>query len=137
MTLIAEVETDKATMEFRPFDKGALLKQLAPGGSHPAARINRWPSSGKQGDDIAAAAQAGGGGASHPALPAASKPAQRRCRRSPRLQRRSGGGARPKACRGGERRRAACSVCPWCARSRREREIDLSLGAWFRLPTVA
>jgi pyruvate dehydrogenase E2 component (dihydrolipoamide acetyltransferase) len=31
--LIAEVETDKATMEFRAFDKGVLLKQLAPEGT--------------------------------------------------------------------------------------------------------
>ncbi|HSO36666.1 MAG TPA: biotin/lipoyl-containing protein, partial [Labilithrix sp.] len=28
--LLAEVETDKATMEFRAFDKGVLLKQLVP-----------------------------------------------------------------------------------------------------------
>ncbi|QQR90649.1 MAG: pyruvate dehydrogenase complex dihydrolipoamide acetyltransferase [Myxococcales bacterium] len=31
--LLAEVETDKATMEFRSFDKGVLLKQLAPEGA--------------------------------------------------------------------------------------------------------
>ena len=31
--LLAEVETDKATMEFRSFDKGTLLKILAPAGS--------------------------------------------------------------------------------------------------------
>src|ERR1700691_5662119 len=32
--LLAEVETDKATMEFRAFDKGTLLKLLVPGGSN-------------------------------------------------------------------------------------------------------
>jgi pyruvate dehydrogenase E2 component (dihydrolipoamide acetyltransferase) len=32
--LLAEVETDKATMEFRSFDKGTLLKILAPAGSN-------------------------------------------------------------------------------------------------------
>lgn len=32
--LLAEVETDKATMEFRAFDKGTLLKILAPAGSN-------------------------------------------------------------------------------------------------------
>ncbi len=31
--LLAEVETDKATMEFRSFDRGTLLKILVPGGS--------------------------------------------------------------------------------------------------------
>ena len=31
--LLAEVETDKATMEFRSFDKGTLLKILVPAGS--------------------------------------------------------------------------------------------------------
>ena len=31
--LLAEVETDKATMEFRSFDQGTLLKILAPAGS--------------------------------------------------------------------------------------------------------
>src|SRR5205085_11685683 len=30
--LLAEVETDKATMEFRAFDKGTLLKILVPAG---------------------------------------------------------------------------------------------------------
>ena len=51
--LLAEVETDKATMEFRSFDKGVLLKILAPEGSTlapdmPVAII------GKRGEDIAA-----------------------------------------------------------------------------------
>jgi pyruvate dehydrogenase E2 component (dihydrolipoamide acetyltransferase) len=51
--LIAEVETDKATMEFRSFDKGVLLKQLAAEGAtlapdQPVAIF------GKQGDDISA-----------------------------------------------------------------------------------
>jgi pyruvate dehydrogenase E2 component (dihydrolipoamide acetyltransferase) len=32
--LLAEVETDKATMEFRSFDKGTLLKILVPAGSN-------------------------------------------------------------------------------------------------------
>src|SRR5207248_2774566 len=31
--LLAEVETDKATMEFRSFDKGTILKLLVPTGS--------------------------------------------------------------------------------------------------------
>jgi pyruvate dehydrogenase E2 component (dihydrolipoamide acetyltransferase) len=32
--LLAEVETDKATMEFRAFDKGTILKLLVPPGAH-------------------------------------------------------------------------------------------------------
>src|SRR3954464_10525731 len=32
--LLAEVETDKATMEFRAFDKGTLLKHLVPAGTN-------------------------------------------------------------------------------------------------------
>ncbi|MFP6685508.1 MAG: biotin/lipoyl-containing protein, partial [Polyangiaceae bacterium] len=49
--LLAEVETDKATMEFRSFDRGVLLKILVDAGTvvrlgQPVAII------GKQGDDI-------------------------------------------------------------------------------------
>src|SRR6185503_948141 len=49
--LLAEVETDKATMEFRSFDKGVLLKILAEEGSTlkpdaPVAII------GKAGEDV-------------------------------------------------------------------------------------
>ncbi len=51
--LLAEVETDKATMEFRSFDSGVLLKILAPEGAvvklgDPVAII------GEKGDDISA-----------------------------------------------------------------------------------
>src|SRR5687768_2559848 len=58
--LLAEVETDKATMEFRSFDKGTLLKILVPPGSmvtlgQPVAVI------GNPGEDVSAlVAQAGG-----------------------------------------------------------------------------
>src|SRR5690349_18552883 len=49
--LLAEVETDKATMEFRSFDKGVLLKILVPEGTtlkpdQPVAII------GKKGEDV-------------------------------------------------------------------------------------
>ncbi|MBS2015253.1 MAG: pyruvate dehydrogenase complex dihydrolipoamide acetyltransferase [Deltaproteobacteria bacterium] len=60
--LLAEVETDKATMEFRAFDKGTLLKILVPAGSNvklgqPVAIL------GEKGEDVSAlASQAGGGG---------------------------------------------------------------------------
>jgi pyruvate dehydrogenase E2 component (dihydrolipoamide acetyltransferase) len=68
--LLAEVETDKATMEFRAFDKGTLLKILVPAGAQvklgqPVAIV------GNSGEDVAAlVAQAG---AAAPA--AADKPA--------------------------------------------------------------
>src|SRR5689334_23242000 len=69
--LLAEVETDKATMEFRSFDRGVLLKILVPEGQTlapdtPVAII------GQKGDDISALL--GSAGAA-PAAPAAAKPA--------------------------------------------------------------
>src|ERR1700712_1595057 len=69
--LVAEVETDKATMEFRSFDQGVLLKQLAAEGAtllpdQPVCII------GKQGEDISALLKQAGAaveaaGASKPA----------------------------------------------------------------------
>jgi pyruvate dehydrogenase E2 component (dihydrolipoamide acetyltransferase) len=71
--LVAEVETDKATMEWRALDKGVLLKILVPEGStlkpdQPVAII------GNKGDDITALlAQVGGGLASPPPAPPAGR----------------------------------------------------------------
>jgi pyruvate dehydrogenase E2 component (dihydrolipoamide acetyltransferase) len=58
--LLAEVETDKATMEFRSFDKGTILKLLVPAGSNvvlgqPVAIL------GNPGEDISALEQQSGG----------------------------------------------------------------------------
>src|ERR1051326_8137981 len=64
--LLAEVETDKATMEFRAFDKGTLLKILVPAGSNvklgqPVAIL------GNAGEDVSAlVARAGGAAAAQP-----------------------------------------------------------------------
>jgi pyruvate dehydrogenase E2 component (dihydrolipoamide acetyltransferase) len=60
--LLAEVETDKATMEFRSFDKGTLLKLLVPPDSlvqlgQPVAII------GEQGEDISKLVPTGGAAA--------------------------------------------------------------------------
>jgi pyruvate dehydrogenase E2 component (dihydrolipoamide acetyltransferase) len=60
--LLAEVETDKATMEFRSFDKGTLLKLLVPPDSlvqlgQPVAII------GEQGEDISKLVPSGGAAA--------------------------------------------------------------------------
>src|SRR5690242_6734923 len=68
--LLAEVETDKATMEFRSFDKGTLLKLLVPTGSQvqlgqPVAIL------GSPGEDISKLVPAG----ERP--PAAAQPAAR------------------------------------------------------------
>src|SRR5580693_6151204 len=69
--LLAEVETDKATMEFRAFDKGTLLRILVPAGAQvklgqPVAIV------GSPGEDVTALyAQL----AAPPAAPAAASPA--------------------------------------------------------------
>lgn len=72
--LLAEVETDKATMEFRSFDKGVLLKILAPEGSTlapdmPVAII------GQKGEDIAALIAEAEKRSGEPAAAAAPAPA--------------------------------------------------------------
>ncbi len=72
--LLAEVETDKATIEFRSFDKGVLLKILAEPGDTlapgaPVAII------GKAGDDISALLEKAKSSAGSPAAPAEAAPA--------------------------------------------------------------
>ena len=72
--LLAEVETDKATMEFRAFDKGTLLKLLVPAGAtvklgQPVAIL------GSPGEDVSAlVAQAQGSAATTPTPAAARAP---------------------------------------------------------------
>ena len=66
--LLAEVETDKATMEFRAFDKGTLLKILVPAGSNvklgqPVAVI------GEQGENVDDLVKQAGGGSAVPKAP--------------------------------------------------------------------
>src|SRR3954468_4145380 len=68
--LLAEVETDKATMEFRAFDKGTLLKILVPAGTN--VKLGQAVAIiGQPGEDVSqlAAGHAGdgGGGAAAPA----------------------------------------------------------------------
>lgn len=70
--LLAEVETDKATMEYRSFDKGTILKILAPAGSvvrlgQPVAIV------GAPGEDVSALG-GGGGGEAKPAAKPEAKP---------------------------------------------------------------
>lgn len=64
--LLAEVETDKATMEFRAFDKGTILKILVDAGAavklgQPVAILGN---AGENVDDLVAKAGSGGGDAS-------------------------------------------------------------------------
>ncbi|XXT24403.1 dihydrolipoamide acetyltransferase family protein [Sorangium sp. So ce429] len=78
--LLAEVETDKATMEYKSFDRGTLLKILVPPGSvvqlgQPVAII------GAPGEDISALAGGSGGAAAQKqsaaeAQPKGDRPAQ-------------------------------------------------------------
>src|SRR5436305_2114201 len=65
--LLAEVETDKATMEFRAFDKGTLLKILAPAGT--TVKLGQAVAIlGNAGEDVSAlVAKAGGGAQAQPA----------------------------------------------------------------------
>ncbi|UQA56092.1 pyruvate dehydrogenase complex dihydrolipoamide acetyltransferase [Polyangium aurulentum] len=84
--LLAEVETDKATMEYRSFDKGTILKILTPEGSvvrlgQPVAIL------GAPGEDISAlVAQASGGkapAAAPKAAPAAEKAPEKAQQKAP------------------------------------------------------
>src|SRR4051812_49782069 len=68
--LLAEVETDKATMEYRSFDKGTLLKILAPAGAvvrlgQPVAIV------GTPGEDVSALVPASASGPVHTPAPEA------------------------------------------------------------------
>jgi pyruvate dehydrogenase E2 component (dihydrolipoamide acetyltransferase) len=64
--ILAEVETDKATMEFRAFDKGTLLKVLVPAGTN--VKLGQAVAIlGEAGEDVSElVAHAGGGGAPAP-----------------------------------------------------------------------
>jgi pyruvate dehydrogenase E2 component (dihydrolipoamide acetyltransferase) len=70
--LLAEVETDKATMEYRAFDKGTLLQILAPAGAvvklgDPVAIL------GAAGEDVSELAAKAGGASAEPAKAEAAK----------------------------------------------------------------
>lgn len=80
--LLAEVETDKATMEFRSFDKGVLLKILVPAGETlaadtPVAII------GEKGEDISALLAQVAGGRGAKSEPAKSEPAKSEAKDEP------------------------------------------------------
>ena len=64
--LLAEVETDKATMEFRSFDRGVLLKILVPAGEtlEPDAPVAIIGKAGEDISELLAELEAGAGAAS-------------------------------------------------------------------------
>ena len=65
--LLAEVETDKATMEFRSFDRGTLLQRLIPEGT--VARLGQPVAIfGEPGEDIRALLASIGAGSTPPAV---------------------------------------------------------------------
>src|SRR5262245_61414940 len=83
--LLAEVETDKATMEYRSFDKGTLLKILAPAGAvvrlgQPVAIV------GAPGEDVSALAAAHGTATEAPRPAPTAKAPEKTAAEAPREQ---------------------------------------------------
>jgi pyruvate dehydrogenase E2 component (dihydrolipoamide acetyltransferase) len=115
--LLAEVETDKATMEFRSFDAGTLLKILVPAGSmvklgQPVAIV------GAKGEDVSAlVTQSAGAGAPSSAAPPATAKAAEASVAAPT----SALAAAPDAPAPGGRLRAS----PYVRRLARDRGLDL------------
>ena len=126
--ILAEVETDKAVMDFEAFDQGVLLKRLIADGTSvpvgtPIAII------GKAGDDIAklveeAKARAAGG-AAKPAAPRPRRPSPPGCRARARA-RRQAGCRRSRPCRRANGQAARPALPPRPAprrRARRRRKV--------------
>lgn len=127
--LLAEVETDKATMEFRSFDKGTLLKKLIAEGA--VARLGQPVAVlGAPGEDIAALV--GGGAPTAPPAAAPEAPArapeardEKKTVPPPEMPR---AGAQALAAMPGERGLAGVILAPSSPRVRRiarERAVDL------------
>jgi pyruvate dehydrogenase E2 component (dihydrolipoamide acetyltransferase) len=73
--VIAEIETDKATMEYEAVDEGTLAKIVVPEGTQDVPVQSLIAVLAEEGEDIKAAAAAAGKGAPSPVKPAPSKPA--------------------------------------------------------------
>jgi pyruvate dehydrogenase E2 component (dihydrolipoamide acetyltransferase) len=121
--LLAEVETDKATMEFRSFDRGTLLKILAPAGTTlgpdaPVAII------GNPGEDISALVASVGknGGAAAPAAAPAAEPAPAPAPKEAAPAKAPAAKEQPKPQAGGDDRVLASPVV---RRLARENDVDL------------
>jgi pyruvate dehydrogenase E2 component (dihydrolipoamide acetyltransferase) len=119
--LLAEVETDKATMEFRAFDKGTLLKLLVNAGAEvklgqPVAIL------GSPGEDVSALAAQAGGGAAAPA-PKAAKAEEEAPAETPRSPRVEGAPAAKPAAAPAPAARPAAPVDKGNILTRTERDI--------------
>jgi pyruvate dehydrogenase E2 component (dihydrolipoamide acetyltransferase) len=73
--VIAEIETDKATMEYEAVDEGALAKIVVPEGTQDVPVQSLIAVLAEEGEDVKAAAAAAGKSAPAPVNPASSKPA--------------------------------------------------------------
>src|SRR5579863_2851785 len=73
--VIAEIETDKATMEYEAVDDGVIAKIVVPEGTADVAVNQLIAVMAQEGEDVKAAAAGAGTGAVQPARPAASAPA--------------------------------------------------------------
>src|SRR6266508_1160096 len=75
--VIAEIETDKATMEYEAIDEGTLAKIVVPEGTQDVAVNQLIAVLAEEGEDVKAAAAGAGQGAAPAAKPApvAAKPA--------------------------------------------------------------
>jgi pyruvate dehydrogenase E2 component (dihydrolipoamide acetyltransferase) len=125
--LLAEVETDKATMEFRSFDKGVLLKLLANEGDTlapdaPVAII------GKEGEDISELvekAKSGGGAPASSPAPDEKKEAKQGEKKEAKNDEGNGKQAAP-AKRTEKRSDGRVLASPLVRRIAREKDIDLA-----------
>ncbi len=121
--LIAEVETDKATMEFRSFDKGVLLKQLAAEGAtllpdQPVAIF------GNRGDDIAALLKSASGTA-EPASAAPEKAAPEKAASAPQASASAAAAPSEAASQPVHGSSGRILASPVVRKIARERELDL------------
>jgi pyruvate dehydrogenase E2 component (dihydrolipoamide acetyltransferase) len=73
--VIAEIETDKATMEYEAVDEGTLAKIVVPEGTQDVPVQSLIAVLAEEGEDVKAAAAAAGKNAPAPVEPAPSKPA--------------------------------------------------------------
>jgi pyruvate dehydrogenase E2 component (dihydrolipoyllysine-residue acetyltransferase) len=73
--VIAEIETDKATMEYEAVDEGTLAKIVVPEGTQDVPVQSLIAVLAEEGEDVKAAAAAAGKGAPAPVKPVSSKPA--------------------------------------------------------------
>ena len=76
--VIAEIETDKATMEYEAVDDGVMAKIVVPEGTNDVAVNQLIAVMAQEGEDVKQAAADAGKGAAAPKAPAAPPPPSRR-----------------------------------------------------------